>query len=117
MAVFPSGLIGGDEAKAVYGKRSKSVDEKTVTAAKKEALATKIQGEEQDGWTVVKRNKKSVRMSKPKPPDRQLEDDVWCLLYSLRCVSWPTADFTLAVRRHTDLCGSQSIRIAKGCNA
>ena len=83
MANFIDGLVSGDEAKKINGSRSKSVDEKTVNAVKNDALATKVQGEEQDGWSVVNRNKKSVRMSKPKPPDRQLEDDVWCLLYKL----------------------------------
>ncbi|MGL3709403.1 hypothetical protein ACSYAY_00865 [Leptospirillum ferriphilum] len=83
MVSFTDGLVVGDEAKKINGSRSKSVDEKTVTAGKNDALTTKVQGEEQDGWSVVKRNKKSVRMSKPKPPDRQLEDDVWCLLYRL----------------------------------
>lgn len=83
MAGFADGLVSGEEAKKVYVARSKSVDEKTVTAANKNALATKVQGEEQDGWSVAKRNMKSVRVSKPKPHDRQLEDDVWCLLYKL----------------------------------
>lgn len=83
MASFMDGLVFGEEAKKVNAARSKSVDEKTVTAAKKDALTTKVQGEEQDGWTIAKKNKKSVRMSKPKPHDRQLEDDVWCLLYKL----------------------------------
>ena len=83
MASFMDGLVFGEEAKKVSIARSKSVDEKTVTAAKKDALLTKVQGEEQDGWSVVKNNKNSVRISKPKPHDRQLEDDVWCLLYKL----------------------------------
>lgn len=83
MASFDGGLISGEEARMVYVSRSKSVDEKTVSAVNVEALATKIQGEEQDGWSVAKNNKKSVRVSKPKPADRQLEDDVWSLLYKL----------------------------------
>jgi len=83
MAEFPNGLVSGDESKKIYVQRAKMVDEKAITAAKKEALATKVQGEEQDGWTVAKKNKTSVRMFKPKPVDRQLEDDVWCLLHRL----------------------------------
>jgi DGQHR domain-containing protein len=83
MAGFDDGLIVGEEAKKISVLRAKSVDEKTITASKKEALATKVLGEEQDGWSVVKGNKNSVRMAKPKPHDRQLEDDVWCLLYKL----------------------------------
>ena len=83
MASFADGIISGEDAKKVYVIRSKSVDEKTVTAVKREALITKVQGEEQDGWSVARWNKKSVRMSKPKPHDRQLEDDVWCMLHKL----------------------------------
>ena len=83
MSGFSDGLVQGDEAKKIYIARSKSVDEKTVTAANSNALTTKVQGEEQDGWFVAKKNLKSVRVSKPKPHDRQLEDDVWCLLYKL----------------------------------
>ena len=83
MANLSDGLVSGDGAKKIDALRYKSVDEKTVNAVKIDALSTKVQGEEQDGWSVVKRNKKSVRMSKPKPSDRQLEDDVWCLLYRL----------------------------------
>jgi DGQHR domain-containing protein len=83
MASFTDGLVVDEGAKKVSTARSKKVDIKTVTAAKKPALATKVQGEEQDGWSVVKRNKHSVRMAKAKPHDRQLEDDVWTLLYKL----------------------------------
>jgi DGQHR domain-containing protein len=83
MATFADGLVTGDEAKKVSNLRSKSVDEKKVTAANKGALATKVSGEEQDGWLVAKWNKKSVKVIKPKPIDRQLEDDVWTLLHRL----------------------------------
>lgn len=83
MAEFPNGLVNGDDAKTVFGRRSKEHDEKTVTAAKKEALVLKVKGEEADGWEVAKWNKTSVRMQKLKPDDRQLEDDVWSLLYRL----------------------------------
>ncbi len=83
MVSFTDGLVSGDQAKKIYSLRSKTVDEKTVSAVKKEALETKIQGEIQDGWSVAKRHKQSARMAKSKPQDRQLEDDVWSLLYKL----------------------------------
>lgn len=83
MADFTNGLVTGEAAKIAYSMRSKSVDEKTITATKKDALPAKVQAEELDGWLVSKRNKASVRMAKPKPHDRQLEDDVWTLLYKL----------------------------------
>ena len=83
MASFTDGLVSGDEAKKINNLRSRSVDEKTVTAANKGALATKVQGEEQDGWSAARWNKKSVRLTKAKPIDRQLEDDIWSLLYRL----------------------------------
>ncbi len=83
MASFKDGIVSGDDAKRLNILRSKSVDEKTSSAASKEALITKSKGEEQDGWTVAKWNKKSVRLTKVKPADRQLEDDVWSLLFRL----------------------------------
>jgi len=83
MSSFADGIVTRDDARKIYIARSKKVDEKIVTAVKKDALAIKVQGEEKDGWSVVKKNTKSVRVSKPKPEDRQLEDDVWCLLYKL----------------------------------
>ena len=34
----------------------------------------------EDGWEVFRRNKKTLRLRKPKPIGQQLEDDVWALL-------------------------------------
>ena len=45
MASFIDGIVIGDDAKRVNTVRSKSVDEKTVTAVNKEALVTKCKGE------------------------------------------------------------------------
>lgn len=78
-----SGLAAGDDLKTIYLARSKSFDEKTVSASSANSLALKITAEEADGWEVSKRNKRSVRMTKPKPADRQLEDDVWSLLHRM----------------------------------
>ena len=43
----------------------------------------KREGEEHDGWVVAKQNKRSIRMQKAKPVDRQLEDDVWSLFHRM----------------------------------
>jgi DNA sulfur modification protein DndB len=83
MASFIDGLVSGEDARKVYLAKSKSVDELTIKAAKSDALDTKILGEEQDGWTLAKRHKTSATMARAKPLDRQLEDDVWSLLYKL----------------------------------
>lgn len=83
MPEFPAGLISDAELKSAFTQRAKSVDEKRVTASSKEALATLVKGYEQDGWRFHKKNKKSVVMVQDKPSDRQLEDDVWCLLNRL----------------------------------
>jgi len=76
-------LVSGDELRSAYGLRSKRVDEKTVTAASTTALKMKREAEEHDGWEVAKENKRSVRMQRRKPEDRQLEDDVWSLFYRM----------------------------------
>lgn len=34
----------------------------------------------EDGWSIERRNKNSVRLRRPKPLDQALEDDVWSLL-------------------------------------
>jgi hypothetical protein len=91
------GLASGEALKAIFARRSKSVDEKSISAASKEALALKIAAEEADGWRVVKRNKTSLRVAKDKPADRQLEDDVWSLLYRLGFKEM-NADRTFAVK-------------------
>lgn len=78
-----SGLVAGDELKPIFAARSKMFDEKTVSAATPASLALKVKAEDADGWAVAKSNKRSVRMTKPKPADRQLEDDVWSLLYRM----------------------------------
>jgi DNA sulfur modification protein DndB len=78
-----TGLLAGEALKPVYAAKSKPLDEKTVSASNKETLDLKIVGEEADGWRVIRRNLRSVRLAKDKPVDRQLEDDVWCLLYRM----------------------------------
>ena len=78
-----TGLLNGEALKPVYAAKSKTCDEKTVSASSKESLDLKVVGEEADGWRVVRRNQRSVRLAKDKPADRQLEDDVWSLLYRM----------------------------------
>ena len=76
-------LVSGDELRTAYGLRAKRVDEKTVAAASDKALQMKREAEELDGWEFVKKNKRSLRMQRAKPEDRQLEDDVWSLFYRM----------------------------------
>jgi len=38
---------------------------------------------EQKGWAISKKNKKSIRMSRPKPKAIYIEDRVWSLLYRM----------------------------------
>jgi DNA sulfur modification protein DndB len=83
MTLVLTGLISGDALKPVYATRSKTVDEKTVSASSVDALAPKVSAEEGDGWRVVRQSAKSARLAKDKPIDRQLEDDVWSLLYRM----------------------------------
>jgi hypothetical protein len=78
-----AGLVTGDALKPVYASKSKAVDEKLVTASNKDSLALKVTAEEADGWHVIRSGKKSVRLAKAKPADRQLEDDIWSLLYRM----------------------------------
>ncbi|WP_037474529.1 DGQHR domain-containing protein [Sphingobium sp. ba1] len=78
-----TGLSVGDDLKPIYSEKSKNADEKTISAASIKALELKLAGEVEDGWRLIRRNKASIRLGKDKPVDRQLEDDVWCLLYRM----------------------------------
>jgi len=77
------GLVTESELKALYSQRSKAADEKTIAATSDDALQKKREAEEADGWTVLRSNKRSIRLKRDKPTDRQLEDDVWTLLYRM----------------------------------
>lgn len=83
MSSILTGLVSGDALKAISVLRAKTFDQNTIAAGSAEALQLKLVAEEADGWRVLKRNKRSIRIGRDKPVDRQLEDDVWCLLYKM----------------------------------
>ena len=76
-------LSPADELKAEFSRRSKSFVSETVRAKNAEALAEIVSGKEKDGWKVAEKYKESIHMQRPKRADRQLEDDIWCLLYRM----------------------------------
>jgi DNA sulfur modification protein DndB len=57
--------------------RGRGFETKTVSAAVVEQMLA-------DGWEVDRKNKKSVRMRRPKAHDVLLEDRLWSLLYRMR---------------------------------
>ena len=73
-------LVTGDEIASELRRRKKKDIFKTVTGSTKKLIAKKVRLEEADGWRVFRKNAKSTRMAKPKPPDEQLEDEVWSIL-------------------------------------
>ena len=73
-------LISGDDIKPELTKRRNPNIFKAVTAAKPALLKKKAKLEEEDGWFVARKNKKSYRMGKRKPSAELLEDEVWCVL-------------------------------------
>jgi DNA sulfur modification protein DndB len=77
------GLAQGEELHSIYLMRSKNFDERLITAANKKSLQMKYDAEVLEGWSLLKKNKKSIRLKREKPEDRQLEDDVWCLFYRM----------------------------------
>jgi DGQHR domain-containing protein len=77
------GLVKGDALRPVYNHKAKPYDEKTISASSERALELKLAGEQEDGWEPLKHNQRSIRLKKNKPADRQLEDDLWCLLYNM----------------------------------
>jgi DGQHR domain-containing protein len=78
-----SGLASGNDLKTIFAQRSKTSDEKTITGSNEKALAHNLAGAKEDGWTELRANKKSIRLKRDKPTDRQLEDDLWSLLYRM----------------------------------
>ena len=72
-AMDSTGLISGREMRTELRTRRLAFAEKTIPFSEEFSHA-------EEGWTVVKRNKKTLRIRKPKPVGQQLEDDVWVLL-------------------------------------
>ena len=72
-----------DELKSEYSQRSKSFIYETISAKDKKALADIVSGKEKEGWEVFKKNKRSTRLQTPKKEGKQLEDDIWCILYHM----------------------------------
>ncbi len=72
-------VTGDDLDSELRQRKSKDIFH-TVTGSTRKLIAEKVALEEQDGWRVVKKNKKSTRLAKAKPAHEQLEDEVWCLL-------------------------------------
>ena len=83
MAEILKGLASGDALKPLASVRAKSIDVKIIAAGSADSLALKLAAEEADGWRVLRRNKRSIRLCRYKPIDRQLEDDVWSLFYRM----------------------------------
>jgi len=63
-------------ASLARAKRRDFVTKTVSTAALDQMLS--------EGWEVDKKNKKSVRLRKPKPHDVLLEDRLWALMYRMR---------------------------------
>src|SRR5579864_84379 len=56
--------------------KARAFETKTVGATTAEQMLT-------EGWEIDKKNKKSVRLRKPKPHDELLEDRLWTLMYRM----------------------------------
>lgn len=73
-------LVLGDEIKTELRKRKQKDVYQSVTGSTKSLIAEKVKLEKRDGWRTVRKNVKSTRMARAKPPDEQHEDEVWCTL-------------------------------------
>jgi DNA sulfur modification protein DndB len=70
-------VVSIEELGGLARARARDYETKTVNPALVEHLVA-------DGWSVDKRNKKSVRLRKPKSHGSQLEDRVWTLFYRMQ---------------------------------
>jgi hypothetical protein len=68
-----SGLAKRDVLASHFQKRSKEFDEKLISASNKKSLQMKLDAEALEGRSLLKKNKKSLRLKSPKPLDRMLE--------------------------------------------
>ena len=68
-----TGLISGREIQSELRKRKLAFTEITIP------MSSELSHLE-DGWEVIRRHKRTLRIRKPKTVGRQLEDDVWVLL-------------------------------------
>ena len=68
-----AGIVSGGDLERERRQRRKSALEKTVPSDQVEKYV-------EEGWEIVRRNKRTIRIQKPKPADQKLEDDVWTLL-------------------------------------
>ena len=73
-------LVQGDDIKSELRKRNTSYIFHTIRSTTQARLKSKARLEEKDGWEVAKKNKKSYRLQKRKPPHDQFEDEVWCIM-------------------------------------
>ena len=77
---FENTVTNYSEISSILGLRRKPHIEKTIKASTFELVKKKAELEEKDGWSILRLNKKSIRMKKEKPFDERLEDEVWCIL-------------------------------------
>ncbi len=68
-----TGFVSGTDLERERRQRRKAAHEKTVPLGQVSNYAD-------DGWEIVRRNKRTARVQKAKPEDQRLEDDVWTLL-------------------------------------
>lgn len=91
-------IILGDDIAAELRRRKSKDQFKTVSASNKTLIAEKVKLEEADGWSVARKNKSSTRMSKLKPADERLEDELWSILAQMGFKEMSKGrNFTIAV--------------------
>ena len=83
LANFPGGIDSIENLKSVFTIKNRTFDKTTAKGANPESLALRVEALKLEKWEPQKPNKKSVPMTREKPEDIQLEDDVWCMLYKL----------------------------------
>ena len=68
-----TGLISGDEIQSTLRKRRQRLNFITVRKGTEDVYF-------KDGWEISRRNKRTSRLSKPKPIGDALEDEIWCIM-------------------------------------
>ena len=77
--IFLTQIVCGKELQTELRLRKNPYILKTIAASSKDLLKKKVEIELADGWEIIQRNKKSVRIGQLKPADELFEDQVWTI--------------------------------------
>lgn len=102
---FLSSLIDDNKLLEQENRRRRNVNDQ------KSILSADVPAEEAKGWIVQRIWKKSTRVKRQKSHDRQLEDRVWCLLYSMGYQVLNSKNFEISFKHDDGSFGKKQVDV------